>query len=88
MPICCIQYIKDAMYLPVERKPDMMRRSHSRQDIVFFVQILSPRSRSELNRHCVAAFKALRNVDRGEKLHLSYGREYTILNVMSSTENR
>lgn len=50
--------------------------------------MLFPGSRSDLKLLRIIATKALKNIDRGKELYVSYCSEYTFPNVTFNTESQ
>lgn len=84
-PFCCRRYISYVMYPPEDKPTDMVRRSHSTQSRVTFVQMLSPENQSELVLFGIIAIYAMSNIDRGEELYASHGTRYTFRNATPNT---
>lgn len=81
-------YINDARYLGGDKTTDMVKRSHSSQISVSFVQTLFPGNRSDLKLSEVVSIKALESVGREKELYASYGSGYTFPNITSISESQ
>lgn len=88
MPVYRMRYMNDAIYLSADKTTDVAKRSHSRQNNVSVVYILSPENRSELQLFGIIAIEAMKNIDRGEEIFASYGNEYRFFKGRPNTGNQ
>lgn len=69
--LCCMRYKNDAGCLPIQKTAEMVKGSHPTENIVSFVSMLSPGTRSELKLFGVRAIKAWNKIDIGATLYVS-----------------